>query len=232
MTKSQQEQYTQGGASRTGSLVQLISSSRAFVLLLALLLQILLSGPDMGGRLFDLIVRILVILAAVYVTADNKRHLLVGMSLGIPSLVLVLVSYRTENHILGWFTYGILVLLYLYIIRLMLFQIFYAKVITVNTIGFALCTYILIGTVWVLFYTPVVAMDPYAFSVPILEEGEAFHTLIYFSYVTLTTLGYGDISPVSNIARNLAVLEALTGTLFLAVLISRLVGSYVSGKKS
>ncbi len=232
MTKSQQEQYTQGGPSRTGSLVQLISSSRAFVLLLALLLQILLSGPDMGGRLFDLIVRILVILAAVYVTADNKRHLLVGMSLGIPSLVLVLVSYRTENHILGWFTYGILVLLYLYIIRLMLFQIFYAKVITVNTIGFALCTYILIGTVWVLFYTPVVAMDPYAFSVPILEEGEAFHTLIYFSYVTLTTLGYGDISPVSNIARNLAVLEALTGTLFLAVLISRLVGSYVSGKKS
>ena len=231
MAESRQEHHTQDGEPRPGSIVQLVYSSRAFVLLFALLLQILLSGPDMGGRFFDLIVRILVILAAVYVTADNKRHLLVGMALGIPSLVLILVGYRTDNHILDWFTYGLLLLLYTYIIRLMLFQIFYAKVITVNTIGFALCTYILIGTIWVLFYTPVIAMDPYAFSVPILEEGDAFHTLIYFSYVTLTTLGYGDISPVSNIARNLAVLEAITGTLFLAVLISRLVGSYVSGKK-
>ena len=52
--------------------------------------------------------------------------------------------------------------------------------------------------------------------------------MTYFSYVTLTTLGYGDIVPISPLARSLAVLEALTGVLFLAVLISRLVGSYRS----
>jgi len=231
MSDSQQDQYTGGGLNRRWSLVQLVTNSRAFVLLFALLLQILLSGPDIGGKLFDLLVRALTIIAAVYVTADNKKHLVVGMSLGIPSLVLIILSYSIDNNFLDWFTYGNLVLLYLYIIRLMLIQIFYAKVITVNTIGFALCTYILIGTVWVLFYAPLVAMDPHAFSVPILDQGDAFHTLIYFSYVTLTTLGYGDISPVSNLARNLAVLEAITGTLFLAVLISRLVGSYVSSKK-
>jgi hypothetical protein len=230
MAESQEEQYVHAESPHPRSLVHLISKSRAFVLLFALLLQIFLSGQDIGGTFFHFLVRILVILAAVYVTADHKKHFIIGMSLGIPSVVLVSQNYRTANDIVGWISFGLLFLLYVYIIRLMLIQIFFAKVITLNTIGFALCTYILIGTIWVLFYTPVVALDPNAFSVPLLDDGDAVHTLVYFSYVTLTTLGYGDISPVSNLARNLAVLEAITGTLFLAVLISRLVGSYVSSR--
>lgn len=231
MSRSQQDPYTSAGGGKHFSLVQLVTNSRAFVLLFALMLQILLSGPDIGGRLFDFIVRIFMVVSAIFVTADNKKHLLIGLGLGVPSLIMVGLSYWLDNNTLAWCTYGLLLLLYLFIIRLMLLQIFYAEVITINTIGLALCTYILIGTIWVLFYTPIVHLDPNAFSVPLKDETDTFHTLIYFSYVTLTTLGYGDISPVSNIARNLAVLEAITGTLFLAVLISRLVGSYVSRKR-
>ena len=52
--------------------------------------------------------------------------------------------------------------------------------------------------------------------------------LLYFSYVTLTTLGYGDITPVSSIARSLAVLEAALGVMFMAVVIGRVVGIYAS----
>jgi hypothetical protein len=48
----------------------------------------------------------------------------------------------------------------------------------------------------------------------------------YFSFSTLTTVGFGDITPMSKIARTLAVMEAVTGTLYLAILISRLVGMY------
>jgi hypothetical protein len=231
MSRSQQEQYTSGGSGRRISLVKLVTNSRAFILLFALMLQILLSGPDIGGRLFDFVVRIFMVVSAIFVTADNKNHLLVGLALGVPSLIMVGLTFWLDNTVLAWCTFGLLLLLYIFIIRLMLLQIFYAKVITINTIGLALCTYILIGTIWVFFYTPVAHLDPNAFSVPLGDDTDTFHTLIYFSYVTLTTLGYGDISPVSNIARNLAVLEALTGTLFLAVLISRLVGSYVSRKK-
>jgi hypothetical protein len=63
-------------------------------------------------------------------------------------------------------------------------------------------------------------------------------TALYFSYISLTTVGYGDITPVSNVARMLSAAEAMTGTLFMAVLISRLVSMYSSqspqepGKKS
>jgi hypothetical protein len=230
MTKSQEDLYTHSDDGKPFSLVRLVTGHRAFVLLFALILQILLSGPDMGGRLFDVIVKVVTILAAIFMTSDSKRHLYFGLALGIPSLILIIFSDTIDHGTLDWFTFAVVLCLYLFIIRLMLIKIFNAKFITINTIGLALCTYVLIGAVWVLFYTPIVATDPNAFSVPITGDGDAFHTMTYFSYVTLTTLGYGDISPVSNLARNLAVIEALTGTLFLAVLISRLVGSYASRK--
>jgi hypothetical protein len=52
--------------------------------------------------------------------------------------------------------------------------------------------------------------------------------VLYFSFATLTTLGYGDIVPVSAIARTLATLEAITGQLYLAVLVARLVGLHIA----
>jgi voltage-gated potassium channel Kch len=95
----------------------------------------------------------------------------------------------------------------------------------------ALCTYVMIGALWMLFYIPINALDPEAFHFSrAFIDGNASESLTYFSYVTLTTLGYGDVYPVSPIARSFAILEALTGTLFLAVLISRLVGKYASSQ--
>jgi hypothetical protein len=230
MTESQQDQYSHSQARKRFSLGKLLNENRAFILLAALAFQILFSGKDLGGDIIDTVVRLFTVLAAIYMAADNRKHFLIGLSLGIPSFLLITLSGPADSTFINWSTYFFTLGLYLYVMRLMLIRIFNAKVITINLIGLALCTYILIGAVWVLFYSVVVALDPHAFTLPILNDGDAFHTLGYFSYVTLTTLGYGDISPVSDIARNLAVLEALTGTMFLAVLISRLVGSYVSRK--
>ncbi|MEN8008404.1 MAG: potassium channel family protein [Candidatus Krumholzibacteriota bacterium] len=208
------------------SLFSVARHSRAFVLLFALCAQLLFSGMANQGQIIPVLLRGGIIIAAIFMTADRKNHLVVGLILGIPALILTATNGSFDNEIRDWITYLNVLLLYLFIIRLMLGQIFNARVITLDTIGLALCTYILIGAVWVLFYTPVLALNPNAFSHPIGADSDPLHTLTYFSYVTLATLGYGDISPVSNLARNLAILEAVTGTLFLAVLISRLVGSY------
>jgi len=199
---------------------------RAFILLFALLLNLSLQGTGLGGHALILILRALIIFSAIFMTADNRKHLGIGLGLGIPGLVLLFFMGRLDNNPLELASYLITLALYVYVIGLMLKRIFGARIITLDTIGLALCTYFLIGSVWVLFYAPVVVKDPAAFSHPILQDAYPIHTLTYFSYVTLTTLGYGDLSPVSVLARNLAILEALTGTLFMAVLISRLVGSY------
>ncbi len=232
MTESQEEKYIHPDSELQASLFEVAIRSRAFVLLFALLIQLLFSGMYHEGQIIPILLRGGVLIAAIFMTADRKKHLIVGLVLGLPALFLISSLHQFHNEIRDWVTYGFVLCLYLFIIYLMLRQIFYARVITLDTIGLALCTYILPGSIWVLFYTPVLTMNPDAFTHPILDDPDPIHTLTYFSYVTLATLGYGDISPVSDLARNLAILEAVTGTLFLAVLISRLVGGYAksSGK--
>ncbi|MFZ2446315.1 MAG: potassium channel family protein [Syntrophobacteraceae bacterium] len=86
----------------------------------------------------------------------------------------------------------------------------------------AVTVYLMLGIVWARLFEVVELLSPGSFRTP---EGETLNpaTLTYFSFVTLATMGYGDISPVNIVARNLAVLEAVTGQLMLVILISRLV---------
>lgn len=204
-----------------------VPRSRTLVLLGALFAQIALNPFISDLPLLGLAVQVGLVLAAVYVTADSKHHLCQGLALGLPALVAYLMLQVTGHQVLGWAAYAFALLLYLLVIRIMLARIFRAPVVTLDVIGMALCTYVLLGSLWTLFYLPVHNLDPGAFRDLATDGGgSATASLTYFSYVTLTTLGYGDIVPVSEVARSLAILEALTGTLFLAVLISRLVGAY------
>jgi hypothetical protein len=89
--------------------------------------------------------------------------------------------------------------------------------------------YLLLGLLWTFAYTAVarVTPDAFAFSVPASASHEmAGFNAFYFSFTTLTTLGYGDITPISNVARMLAIMESMSGTLFVGVLIARLVSLY------
>ena len=71
--------------------------------------------------------------------------------------------------------------------------------------------------------------NAFAFSVgPASRQSMDGFTAFYFSFATLTTIGYGDISPIANVARMLAVMEAVTGVFYITVLISRLVALYSS----
>jgi len=86
----------------------------------------------------------------------------------------------------------------------------------------AIAVYLLFGVIWAHAYHIVAILQPGSFHGPI-EELTNLSGWAYYSYVTLTTVGYGDITPVSQVARTLSIAEALTGQLYLAVLIARLV---------
>lgn len=211
--------------SRPGAIMR---RSPPLLLLLALLLQIVVS-PQFGRSWVNLAFQVAIIIAAAAIAADSRRHLRQVLALAIPATVLVVVGDLSRHDLIDWAGYLVTVALYLHVIRLMLGKIFGVKVVTLDVIALAICTYVLLGAIWVLFYLPLLAIDPaaFAFASPVTDQG-ATYAMTYFSYVTLTTLGYGDIMPVSPLARSLAAIEALTGVLFLAVLISRLVGSYRS----
>jgi hypothetical protein len=89
--------------------------------------------------------------------------------------------------------------------------------------------YLLLGLLWGFAYMLVAWLVPGAFFFDGRIEGAkemTSFTSVYFSFITLSTVGYGDITPVASVARMLAAAEAMTGTLFVAILISRLVSLY------
>lgn len=99
--------------------------------------------------------------------------------------------------------------------------------ITSHRIQGAVGAYVLLGVIWAYAYSLIAILRPGAFSGPVsLADGP--RAWFYFSFVTLTTVGYGDVLPVHPTARSLAVLEAVTGPLYLAILISRLVSLAVT----
>lgn len=105
-----------------------------------------------------------------------------------------------------------------------------------NKLCGAVCLYISIGILWGQFYQLAEIMDPNSFYMDlaklekhgVIGRFEQANLLNYFSFVTLSTLGYGDISPVSRITRTLAWSEALLGQIYLAILVSRLVGLHLA----
>jgi hypothetical protein len=116
------------------------------------------------------------------------------------------------------------------VIVIVLGDLFRRHDVTANTIMGATVAYLLIAIAFASLYEILERSQPGSFhGVP---EGATFHqlsdALIYFSLVSLTTMGYGDIVPVSNLARPLAALEGAIGTLYLAVMIARLVGLHVA----
>ncbi|MEM1156093.1 MAG: ion channel [Pseudomonadota bacterium] len=97
---------------------------------------------------------------------------------------------------------------------------------TRNAIMGTLALYLLLGIVWANLYALMVFFIPGAFKGLDPQPGvDPLPQLLYFSYVTLATLGYGDISPLAPIAKTLAYLQAITGTFYLAIIVASLIGS-------
>jgi hypothetical protein len=99
--------------------------------------------------------------------------------------------------------------------------------ITWHRIQGAVAAYLLLGVAWAQAYSLVALLRFGAFSGAVIPE-DGLRGFLYFSFVTLTTVGYGDVLPVHPAARSLAMLEAVTGPLYLAILVARLVSQAVA----
>jgi hypothetical protein len=96
------------------------------------------------------------------------------------------------------------------------------------------CGYLLLGIIWSLLYSAVETVSPGSFAVPVRGESAVVNQpldrgiLGYYSFITLATVGYGDVTPTTTLARTLAWMEAITGQLYLAILVAGLVGFKVT----
>ncbi|MEB3311464.1 MAG: potassium channel family protein [Snowella sp.] len=133
-----------------------------------------------------------------------------------------------------WLTLSIIIRIafFSYAWVLMIFVLLQSRKAKVDTIIVAVCGYLLIGIIWSFLYLLCWELDPQAFylAIPRDYQYKPWNLSIYFSFTSLTTVGYGDIIPVNRWAMFLANMEAVLGSSYLAVVVARLVSLYESEK--
>jgi len=195
--------------------------------------------PDLigGFRAGDLMIAVL-ILAALITTLHTQRRARVGLVLGVFAIAARLVAtVQPDNPVQNAAVLFLSALFFGYLVWNILRDISTGDRPTAERIFGALCAYVFIGVLFALLYAHLEYRDPsisaFAVSNDAIVESAASETsllslFIYYSFVTLTTLGYGDITPVSDAARTLAWMEALIGQLYLAVMVAGFVADHIS----
>jgi len=159
--------------------------------------------------------------------AQKRRRSIIAWTLGVPAIAeRLIVTFAPTRSI--YLAGSILwLLLFGYITWNELRAVLKQKEITREVISMSISTYLLLGLTCGLFYIVLHDIQPNAFSFGAggpASEQQAIPVLIYFSLTTLSTIGFGDITPVTLQARYAAVAEGITGQFYLAILVARLVG--------
>ena len=187
--------------------------------------------PETHGLLYRLML-VLILLSSLYLVVHSRRELLFGIVLAIP-IILTGWSMEILDENLRLYINSLLHIVFLsYISCYLLVYLFENSDVTKDMIFAAICLYFLLGLIWSLIYFMVELHFPGSFNITvppnILDTQLLLEELGYYSYVTLTTLGFGDITPESRIARSWTTLEAIVGQLYIAVVMARLVGLHIS----
>ena len=152
--------------------------------------------------------------------------------LTVISLLIILINILFFDINQSVFQY----FLKLFIISIAIIELFKeiirTKKIDFHIISSAISIYILIGIFWYLLFMFLLMIDPDSFDIRNFNPEMVSIDMIYFSFTTLTTLGYGDITPLSYTAKMWSITEAMMGVMFLAVMISRVVSLFGSKKKN
>lgn len=163
----------------------------------------------------------------------NQRHwFLLGVILSLIGISITIIDSHLHIPELKLAGYAVVLPFYILTAVLALRYIFSPRgSVDFNILMGAICVYMLMGVIWAIMYSFLEFLLPGSFSGQKDEVTARGHEFVYYSFVTLTTLGYGDLLPLSPVARALAYMEALIGQIYVAVLIAGLVGIHVSNRE-
>jgi voltage-gated potassium channel len=207
----------------------------SFLGLFISLVALILLPPFFGGNLVFIqkIMWVATLLMGLWLVTHNRRLLLIAVVLAIPILVVSGTDLVGEAIAPVLAASCITLILLLFILTHLLRFVVLTKRVSSDLIFASLCVYLLIGVIWAYIYFVMALLIPESFSISTDIGGTysvLLRELLYYSYVTLTTLGYGDIAPETPIARSWAAMEAIVGQLYLTVVVARLMGLYIANE--
>lgn len=213
--------------SATREVLRRLFFQRCFYLFVTLLALIAL-GPfteaERGGIVVRNLVNAFVILSAVAAVGRSLLSFLVVLALAAPALAFRWMSLESGDAALFDLALRFDAAIYAATIALLLRYVFHREVLTADRLWGAAAAYLMIGVLWSFLYAIVDRAIPESFAIRGAAAPLDLMDLLYFSFATLTTTGFGDIVPLARLAKAVAIVESIIGQLFLAILIAKLVG--------
>jgi voltage-gated potassium channel len=211
------------------------------VYLLVSLLALVAIGPWLtenvvGRGLWELLFT-LVTLSSIHMLRIKPREALISALLAVPTLASLWLRQAIPAVRLSQVAMVLLTLFLLYTTVTVLLRVFTEEPVTADKLSAALCVYLLMGYLWGSLYGLMYVVTPGGFQLPVWwtpskQQGIAtdvpMNMMMYFSFTTLTTLGYGDVLPIGAAPRAAVILEAVLGHFYLAVLVARLIGLHIA----
>ena len=207
--------------------------SHRIMFLLAAIASMIIGSPFIKDvlpyRVIPDIFFTLIFICGIYAVSRQKVDIYIALGLATPMFIGIWSShlYQLPKSLLIGQLFAALFIGFV-ISRLLKF-IFNEQVITKEVIYAAVVVYLLMAMMWTFAYLILEHFYPGSFSIARESSRDTFQYL-YFSFVTITTLGFGDIAPLTQKASSLVILEAITGQMYLVVVVAWLVGMQVSGR--
>jgi len=193
-------------------------------IIILLILSAILEGHKYGYLVINIASTIVFILG-IYAAGRNKRNVIILIILGLPWFLSEWIFTKSPETIFAS------VLFFLFITGTITDHILHFEKVSTDTLYEAVCVFLLLGLLWTSIYgfleyvsSGIIFVNNNTEAVNFLTTNE----IIYYSYATLTTLGYGDITALTSEGRIISVLEAIVGQLFIAFLVARLVAIYTA----
>lgn len=211
-----------------------------FRLLLLALLALIIMEPFLGERTFDRLcyttLWTAVLIGTMYAISDVRWQRYAGLGFGAPIVVGLWGRFLFSTQTGELLTLPVLALaaVFFAVVAVLLIRHLVTSSVSSDNVAGAVCGYLLLGIGIGIVYSIVETVRPNSFQgsdkliAALADATERRATLTYFSFVTLTTAGYGDLAPATPLTRILAALEAVLGQFYLAVLVAGLVGIGVS----
>jgi hypothetical protein len=193
-----------------------------FAIMLVVLVNPFIRPLGLLGHLSATLFVAMIPLASAYAITEDSRKTMAILVIAGPFILLDALNVYFSSRALMVIAFSFATVLYFYIVSLLVKNLLSVRVVTANLIYCAISIYLLIGIMWAGIYSIVEGISPGSFSGP-SEPVD----LVYFSFVTLTTVGFGDVVPVSVLAQRLSIFEAAMGSIYMAVIIAMIVGRYM-----
>jgi len=193
-----------------------------------------LAKPGLATVIFRLLSTVS-FLAAVYAVSEKRMQWITGLFLAVPAAVLnTLFNFHPSSSSLAVPSLVLTLIFLSFTLIALLRGVLRTETVTLDTIYGALSVYLQMAFAWGIAYLLLETIQPGGLSMDVVRHPNHrvdWFDCMFYSFVTLTSLGYGDMVPVSAQCRSLSVLEAVSGIMYVAVLVARLVGLYAAGNR-